>query len=94
MYLILNFGMSAAFQALQFNRLEFPGYMYVDYVRVWQEKGKGDISCNPKSHPTADYINTYIDYYTNREYEMHSPAFWLILSGSQLDGLERNKGQE
>lgn len=65
MYMILNFALSPAFQTLQFNRLEFPGTMYVDYVRVWQEKGKTDITCDPKDHPTADYIDKFIEYYTN-----------------------------
>lgn len=67
MYLILNYALSPAFQSLQFNRLQFPGYMYIDYVRVWQEKGKVDVTCDPASHPTANYINEYMEYYTNRK---------------------------
>lgn len=45
-----------------------PGTMHVDYVRVWQEKGKTDVSCDPKDHPTAKYIDKYMEYYTNRAY--------------------------
>lgn len=47
MYMIMNLGMSPAFQSLQFNRLEFPGTFFIDYVRVWQEKGKTDVTCDP-----------------------------------------------
>lgn len=47
MYLILNLGMSPAFQTLQFNKLKFPGVLRIDYVRVWQEQGKVDVSCDP-----------------------------------------------
>ena len=34
--------------------------MYVDYVRVYQRDdviSEDSYSCDPKSHPTADYIN-------------------------------------
>jgi hypothetical protein len=34
---------------------------------VWQKKGQTDVTCDPESHPTADYINKYMEYYTNRE---------------------------
>lgn len=48
MYMIMNLALSPAFQALQFNKLQFPGTFYIDYVRVWQEKGKTDITCDPE----------------------------------------------
>lgn len=48
MYLIMNLALSPAFQTLQFNRLKFPGVMRIDYVRVWQQKGKTDVTCDPK----------------------------------------------
>ena len=44
-----------------------PGTFLIDYVRVWQKKGQTDVTCDPESHPTADYINQYMEYYTNRE---------------------------
>ncbi|CAD6582269.1 MAG: hypothetical protein CYPHOPRED_001879, partial [Cyphobasidiales sp. Tagirdzhanova-0007] len=65
MYMIINLGMSSKFQALQFNALKFPATMYIDYVRVWQPQGQTDISCDPPEYPTQDYINTYMEYYTD-----------------------------
>lgn len=65
MYVILNLAISPSFQSLQFDRLEFPGTFLIDYVRVWQKKGQTDVTCDPESHPTADYINKYMEYYTN-----------------------------
>ena len=56
-------------QPLTPNRLHVhsPGTFLIDYVRVWQKKGQTDVTCDPESHPTADYINKYMEYYTNRE---------------------------
>ena len=67
MYMILNLGMSSKFQSLQFNALQFPAIMYIDYVRVWQEQGQTDISCDPPEMPTADFINEYLEYYMDGE---------------------------
>lgn len=37
--------------------------MYIDYVRVYQRSDITDgVTCNPKSHPTTDYINKYAVY--------------------------------
>ena len=38
-YLILNLGMSPSFQAQDFQHLQFPSQMFVDYVRVYQRDG-------------------------------------------------------
>ena len=65
--MIINLGMSSKFQSLQFNALKFPATMYIDYVRVWQPQGQTDITCDPPEYPTQDYINTYMEYYTDRK---------------------------
>ncbi|CAE6504732.1 unnamed protein product [Rhizoctonia solani] len=65
MYVILNLGMSYNFGPIDLEHLVFPAYMLVDYVRVYQPSGKQSIGCNPKDYPTSDYINTYIEAYTN-----------------------------
>ncbi|CCO34499.1 Beta-glucan synthesis-associated protein KRE6 AltName: Full=Killer toxin-resistance protein 6 [Rhizoctonia solani AG-1 IB] len=65
MYILLNLGMSYNFGPIDFEHLVFPAYMLVDYVRVYQPSGKWNIGCDPKDYPTADYINTYIEAYTN-----------------------------
>ncbi|CAE6492121.1 unnamed protein product [Rhizoctonia solani] len=65
MYILLNLGMSYNFGPIDLEHLVFPAYMLVDYVRVYQPSGKWNIGCNPKEYPTADYINTYVEAYTN-----------------------------
>lgn len=48
----------ASFQKQDFQAMQFPAKMYIDYVRVYQKAGLKDaVGCNPSSRPTADYIN-------------------------------------
>ncbi|CEL61387.1 Beta-glucan synthesis-associated protein KRE6 OS=Saccharomyces cerevisiae (strain ATCC 204508 / S288c) GN=KRE6 PE=1 SV=2 [Rhizoctonia solani AG-1 IB] len=61
-YILLNLGLSHSFGSVDFERLVFPAYMLVDYVRVYQPSGKWNIGCDPKDYPTADYINTSVHY--------------------------------
>jgi beta-glucan synthesis-associated protein KRE6 len=51
--------MSPGFQAQDYAHLQFPVKMYIDYVRIYQrESVNADaFGCDPKSHPTAKYIN-------------------------------------
>lgn len=65
MYIIMNFGMSQNFAKVDLTHLIFPNTMEVDYVRVYQPKDAKNIGCDPPDFPTADYINTYIEAYTN-----------------------------
>lgn len=47
----------ASFQHQDFKHLRFPAQLFVDYVRVYQRSDvKDGTTCDPKSHPTADYI--------------------------------------
>ncbi|KAL0069229.1 hypothetical protein AAF712_003592 [Marasmius tenuissimus] len=57
MYLILNLGMSTNFGDVDLEHLTFPAVMRVDWVRVYQEKGKKNVGCDPKDFPTQAYIN-------------------------------------
>ncbi|KIM68922.1 glycoside hydrolase family 16 protein [Scleroderma citrinum Foug A] len=65
MYIIVDLGMSTNFGPVDLDHLPFPVHMRVDYVRVYQPKDKKNIGCDPKDFPTAEYINTYIEAYTN-----------------------------
>ncbi|KAG8696952.1 hypothetical protein FRC11_000361, partial [Ceratobasidium sp. 423] len=65
MYMIFNLGLSPNFGAIDWDHLEFPTWMLVDWVRVYQPKGSRNIGCDPEDFPTVDYINTYIEAYTN-----------------------------
>ncbi|KIJ39366.1 glycoside hydrolase family 16 protein [Sphaerobolus stellatus SS14] len=65
MYIIMNLGISENFGFVDFANLVFPTEMRVDWVRVYQPKGKTNIGCDPPDYPTQAYINTYIEAYTN-----------------------------
>lgn len=61
---IVNFGMSESFQSVDFNRLVTPMEMLVDYIRVYQ-RSEGRVGCDPKDRPTAAYIESHINAYSN-----------------------------
>jgi beta-glucan synthesis-associated protein KRE6 len=62
MYIIVNLGLSESFGAIEYDKIPFPVHMYVDYIRVYQPKGKTNIGCDPKDMPTADYITKYASF--------------------------------
>ncbi|KAF7351551.1 GH16 domain-containing protein [Mycena sanguinolenta] len=65
MYILANLGMSTAFGYVDLEHLTFPAIMRVDWVRVYQHPDNINIGCDPPDFPTAAYIDTYIDAYTN-----------------------------
>jgi len=65
LYILMNLGMSYNFGNVDLEHLTFPNHMKVDYVRVYQPADRINIGCDPKDFPTADYINTYIEAYSN-----------------------------
>ncbi|CEL58009.1 Beta-glucan synthesis-associated protein KRE6 OS=Saccharomyces cerevisiae (strain ATCC 204508 / S288c) GN=KRE6 PE=1 SV=2 [Rhizoctonia solani AG-1 IB] len=65
MYMIVNLGISPQFGGIDFEHLTFPATMLVDWVRVYQPKDNHNIGCDPEDFPTRDYINEYIEAYTN-----------------------------
>ncbi|KAF4619651.1 hypothetical protein D9613_005269 [Agrocybe pediades] len=65
MYIIINLGMSKNFGAIDFEHLNFPTTLKVDYVRVYQDMNHINIGCDPKAFPTMEYINNNIAVYTN-----------------------------
>lgn len=67
MAIILNIAISESFQVPDFDRLQFPAHMMVDYVRVYQKDGRPDrVGCDPDNRPTYDYIENNKDIYYNR----------------------------
>ncbi|CAK5273433.1 unnamed protein product [Mycena citricolor] len=65
LYIIVNLAISHSFSWIDFERLIFPAIMRVDYIRVYQPADQINIGCDPPNRPTQDYINTYIEAYTN-----------------------------
>jgi len=39
--------------------------MSVDWIRVYQDPKAINVGCDPSEFPTAEYINTYKEAYTN-----------------------------
>ncbi|KAL0566865.1 hypothetical protein V5O48_015130 [Marasmius crinis-equi] len=65
MYLIVNLGMSTNFGDVDLEHLIFPAVMRIDWVRVYQEKGKKNVGCSPENFPTKAYIDRHMEAYTN-----------------------------
>jgi len=66
MSIVLNFGFSNAFQAINFREITFPATFAIDYVRIYQRDDlPQSVTCDPASHPTHDYIQRHINAYTN-----------------------------
>lgn len=65
MYMIANLGISQGFGVVDTADLQFPTTMLVDYIRVYQRSDSMNIGCDPTDFPTAQYINTYMEAYTN-----------------------------
>lgn len=52
----MNLAISEGFGFVDTERLQFPGIMSIDYVRVYQPKDAVRTGCDPKEFPTARYI--------------------------------------
>ncbi|KAJ7905031.1 glycoside hydrolase family 16 protein [Mycena leptocephala] len=65
MYILANLGMSTNFGTVDVEHLTFPTTLSLDYVRVYQYADSINIGCDPPDFPTQQYINTYIEAYTN-----------------------------
>ncbi|KII85737.1 glycoside hydrolase family 16 protein [Plicaturopsis crispa FD-325 SS-3] len=65
MSIVFNLGISTNWQEIDLTTMEFPAYMLVDYVRVYQRKGHTNVGCSPKDFPTEDYINAHSSVYNN-----------------------------
>lgn len=65
MSLILNLGLSKAWSLVDLESIKFPIFMDVDYIRIYQPKGKHSLTCDPKKYPTTEYIQKHINAYTN-----------------------------
>lgn len=88
MYVILNLALSAGFGDIDWDNIEFPGIMLVDYVRIWQVKGKENVGCDPPDFPTKDYIERHAEAYFNPNLTLwgHDPG---AEAGSRGSGYEQ-----
>lgn len=65
MYIIANLGFSLNFGGIDFENIRLPATMSIDWIRVYQPSNARNIGCDPKEFPTAAYIDTYREAYTN-----------------------------
>jgi len=54
--------------------LTYPSEMHVDYIRVYQPKNAINYGCDPVNFPTSNYINQYIEAYTNPNLTVSLPS--------------------
>lgn len=67
MSIIMNFGMSQGFSALNLTGIAplLPATMRFDYVRIYQDPNSQSITCDPEGYETTPYIAEHNDVYTN-----------------------------
>ncbi len=51
--------------------------MHVDYIRVYQQKDSINYGCDPVGFPTSNYINQYIEAYTNPNITVSLTLFFI-----------------
>jgi beta-glucanase (GH16 family) len=68
MSIVLNFGMSSGFAALNMSGLGalMPATMRIDYIRIYQNEGEESVTCDPPGYMTTDYIQTHPAAYFNQ----------------------------
>ncbi|KAF8191607.1 beta-glucan synthesis-associated protein-domain-containing protein [Mycena galopus ATCC 62051] len=89
MYLVFNLGMSPNFQHQDFEHMQFPAQMLIDYVRVYQQHGTSNgLTCDPPERPTANYIADHIDAYSNANLTQWAQAGYTFPRNSLYDGCE------
>ncbi|GAA5974160.1 hypothetical protein JCM11641_003473 [Rhodosporidiobolus odoratus] len=86
MYIILNLGISESFQQPEWGKIRFPGEFLIDSVRVYQPKGKKNLGCDPKSHPTTKYIEQFPDLYQNPNFTVFSESSYQRPRNRLADG--------
>ncbi|KAJ7733388.1 glycoside hydrolase family 16 protein [Mycena maculata] len=84
MYVIMNLGLSESFGAIDFAHLTFPAVMRVDWVRVYQDPDNVQVGCDPAAYPTADYINEYMEAYTNANLTTWVDDFHQVIPKNRL----------
>ena len=67
MALVVNFGMSNGFSAINFPEITalLPATMRIDYVRIYQDPNNEMMTCDPPNYPTTQYIREHPQAYLN-----------------------------
>ena len=86
--MIMNLGMSPSFEAQDFTKLNFPAKMRIEYVRVYQRSdvvsgSRQVLGCDPPHYPTADYIASHPEAYTNANWTTWASAGYSFPKNSE-----------
>lgn len=65
MSIVMNLGISNNWAYIDWQFIFFPVTMSIDYVRIYQPNDSVDMTCDPASHPTYDYIQSHLNAYMN-----------------------------
>ncbi len=67
MTIIINYGMSMSFAALNLTGLAplMPATMKIDYIRLYQDPNSQSVTCDPPGYETTEYIANHMDSYAN-----------------------------
>ena len=81
MALVLNYGMSMNFAALNLTGLAplMPATMRFDYIRLYQDPNSESISCDPPGYETTEYISRHSDSYYNA-----NKTLWYVPQSSSI----------
>lgn len=85
MSIILNLGLSDSFAYIDWEQLDFPFVMKIDYVRIYQS-GTASVTCDPPGWETTDYIANHPDAYTNSNITSWADAGYDRPKNSLMDG--------
>lgn len=67
MSVIMNFGMSSGFAAVNLTGLKplLPAVMRFDYIRIYQDPDEKSVTCDPEGWETTEYIKKHEEAYSN-----------------------------
>ncbi|CAK9439181.1 uncharacterized protein LODBEIA_P34050 [Lodderomyces beijingensis] len=65
MAIIMNLGISNNWAYIDWNSINFPVEMQIDYIRIYQPANAQNIGCDPDDFPTYDYIQRHLNVYEN-----------------------------
>ena len=69
MALVLNLGMGSSFAYIDEPAIDalMPATMRVDWIRIYQADGRGEMTCDPEGYPTTSYIKDHPKAYRNAQ---------------------------
>ncbi|CAD6922622.1 unnamed protein product [Tilletia caries] len=93
MYIIFNLGISGAFTFVDWKKIQFPGVMSIDYVRIYQDEGMESLSCDGAfpEMPTVAYIEKHAEAYWNANLttwkgKREAGAYGKVFPGNAIKG--------